>query len=101
MKLEEVLPALRAGKKITFLNAGGYYYYENRDIWFFISAEQKHVKMGCFCPLDMMREDWEIVEEKKCELCKGTKKIFVFPFTPGGEFFVQDVKTIDCPECCK
>ncbi len=93
MKLEEVLPALRAGKKIK------------RKEWI---NPNTNCYMYDLSDIDLLAEDWEIVEESKCELCGGTGKMKVIPYFPESELYQDGVfnpnkmyefKYIDCPEC--
>ena len=66
MKFEEVLPALREGKKIRKrkeVNEGDYYIKNKKGI---IHVYSDYGKIRtCFTYGDIMNEDWEIVTEKK------------------------------------
>ena len=61
MKFEEVLPALREGKKIRKIGSRNYYYLENGRI-----RECSGVKSICALFGDnLLLTDWEIIEETK------------------------------------
>ena len=66
MKFEEVLPALKEGKKIRKrkeVNEGDYYVLDKKGI---IHVYSDYGKIRtCFTYGDIMNEDWEIVKEKK------------------------------------
>ena len=66
MKFEEVLPALKEGKKIRKrkeVSEGDYYVLDKKGI---IHVYSDYGKIRtCFTYGDIMNEDWEIVKEKK------------------------------------
>lgn len=66
MKFEEILPALKAGKKIRKrkeVNEGDYYVLDKKGI---IHVYSDYGKIRtCFTYGDIMNEDWEIVKETK------------------------------------
>lgn len=86
MKLEEVLPAFSAGKKIR------------RKKWIdfiFMSKYENDMTFNLY-PSALLANDWEILEE--CELCQGVKRLSA---VPDAAFIYNHLKpkVIDCPEC--
>jgi hypothetical protein len=87
MKLEEVMPALRAGKKIKLKEWTDLSYIDNS-----IASCVGSIQISY-----LFRDDWEIVEEKKCYLCNGHNKLLA---TPLHQYQGYPCKIINCPECC-
>lgn len=72
MKFEEVLPALRAGKKIRKIGSKNYYYLENGRIRECSGVVSMYSSFGDDCLLT----DWEIIKNKKVKLRDLTEKQF-------------------------
>lgn len=77
MRLEEVLPALRAGKKIRQTWDTCYYKRVRHRNPKYTDFEYRYISDDSFCPLGkldrLLSDDWEIVEESK----GGTKPVEV------------------------
>lgn len=94
MKFEEILSALRAGKKVTSTLVDGanckYMYYSPEDGKFYTD---KGSQIYLFSDEFMKIDDWEIVEEKK--------KVKLKDLTPEqfGKWRIYNCKKYDCLDC--
>jgi len=94
MKLEEVLPALRAGRKIQndTIYYKGYFYVDEDSQKIIYCYSDGNKEVASFDYDDLFDDNWTI----KCELCEGYKQIKVCSFFDTER---MPFKLIDCPEC--
>lgn len=98
MNLEEVLPALRRGKKIRrvdkdWQNDFGYVFYRHKEFELLYSKSEGEDHLYSFDETDLFFNDWEVVEEKK--------KVKLRDLTPEQikKWKLKECSDTDCNKC--